>query len=346
MRAFVAHRPGRVRGPGRRRTRSPAAGQVVVDVARVGICGTDVEFFTGEMEYLHQGHATYPMRLGPRVVRHRRPRSATASTRRGSAAGSPATPCSAAAHCRRCLARAAPRLRGPVRDRHPRRLPGRARRAAAPCRPTRCSRCPTPSTTPPARWSSRAATRCAPSTRPALAAGRAAARPRARHHRPAGRRCSRGARASRSTWSGVTAPVARLRPRAWASTTSGRPTTCPTCPSTPSSTPPTPPALPGLARRAWSSRAGGWSTSGCPGSPSLVDTRDAGAQGRHRGRRSSARQPGWPGTIEALRRRRGRPAPARRGDRRPRQAQRRPRRLASGRRRPRPEDPRRPTLHH
>ncbi|MET0863520.1 MAG: alcohol dehydrogenase catalytic domain-containing protein, partial [Nakamurella sp.] len=39
-------------------------GQVVVDVARVGVCGTDVEFFTGEMAYLHQGHASYPMRLG------------------------------------------------------------------------------------------------------------------------------------------------------------------------------------------------------------------------------------------------------------------------------------------
>ena len=39
-------------------------GQLVVDVARVGVCGTDVEFFTGEMAYLHQGHARYPMRLG------------------------------------------------------------------------------------------------------------------------------------------------------------------------------------------------------------------------------------------------------------------------------------------
>ena len=39
-------------------------GQVVVDVHRVGVCGTDVEFFTGEMAYLHQGHAHYPMRLG------------------------------------------------------------------------------------------------------------------------------------------------------------------------------------------------------------------------------------------------------------------------------------------
>ena len=39
-------------------------GEVVVDVERVGICGTDVEFFTGEMAYLQSGHASYPMRLG------------------------------------------------------------------------------------------------------------------------------------------------------------------------------------------------------------------------------------------------------------------------------------------
>ena len=42
----------------------PVPGEAVVDVERVGICGTDVEFFTGEMAYLHQGHAAYPMRLG------------------------------------------------------------------------------------------------------------------------------------------------------------------------------------------------------------------------------------------------------------------------------------------
>jgi threonine dehydrogenase-like Zn-dependent dehydrogenase len=44
----------------------PEAGmdQVVVDIARAGVCGTDVEFFTGEMEYLRQGHARYPLRLG------------------------------------------------------------------------------------------------------------------------------------------------------------------------------------------------------------------------------------------------------------------------------------------
>jgi 2-desacetyl-2-hydroxyethyl bacteriochlorophyllide A dehydrogenase len=40
------------------------AGQVVVDVERVGICGTDLEFFSGAMSYLHTGQARYPMRIG------------------------------------------------------------------------------------------------------------------------------------------------------------------------------------------------------------------------------------------------------------------------------------------
>ncbi|MBK3642065.1 zinc-binding dehydrogenase [Streptomyces sp. MBT33] len=63
MRAFVLTAPGAyevlevaapVAGPG----------EVVVDVERVGVCGTDMEFFTGAMAYLHQGHSAYPMRLG------------------------------------------------------------------------------------------------------------------------------------------------------------------------------------------------------------------------------------------------------------------------------------------
>jgi threonine dehydrogenase-like Zn-dependent dehydrogenase len=63
MRAFVLTGPGEgsvqeVASP------VPAPGEVVVQVERVGVCGTDVEFFTGEMAYLHQGHAAYPMRLG------------------------------------------------------------------------------------------------------------------------------------------------------------------------------------------------------------------------------------------------------------------------------------------
>ena len=63
MRAYV------LAGPGEGEVQevpSPVAapGEVVVDVERVGVCGTDMEFFTGEMAYLHQGHASYPMRLG------------------------------------------------------------------------------------------------------------------------------------------------------------------------------------------------------------------------------------------------------------------------------------------
>ena len=41
-----------------------AAGQVVVDVQRAGVCGTDVELFTGEMSYLHTGQSSYPLRPG------------------------------------------------------------------------------------------------------------------------------------------------------------------------------------------------------------------------------------------------------------------------------------------
>ncbi|MBO2448700.1 alcohol dehydrogenase catalytic domain-containing protein [Actinomadura barringtoniae] len=41
-----------------------APGEAVIDVERVGVCGTDVELFTGEMAYLQQGHSSYPLRLG------------------------------------------------------------------------------------------------------------------------------------------------------------------------------------------------------------------------------------------------------------------------------------------
>jgi threonine dehydrogenase-like Zn-dependent dehydrogenase len=63
MRAFVVTAPGvaavqDVPDP------RPGPGEVVVEVSRVGVCGTDVEFFVGDMEYLRSGHATYPMRLG------------------------------------------------------------------------------------------------------------------------------------------------------------------------------------------------------------------------------------------------------------------------------------------
>src|SRR3954464_16105697 len=42
----------------------PAPGEAAVEVARVGVCGTDVELFTGELSYLQTGHSTYPLRPG------------------------------------------------------------------------------------------------------------------------------------------------------------------------------------------------------------------------------------------------------------------------------------------
>ncbi|MFD5128911.1 zinc-dependent alcohol dehydrogenase [Streptomyces olindensis] len=63
MRAFVLTAPGAYEV---QEVPSPVAapGEAVVDVERVGVCGTDVEFFTGEMAYLHTGHAAYPLRPG------------------------------------------------------------------------------------------------------------------------------------------------------------------------------------------------------------------------------------------------------------------------------------------
>lgn len=43
---------------------APGPGEVVVDVDRAGICGTDVEIYRGEMAYLRSGHARFPMRIG------------------------------------------------------------------------------------------------------------------------------------------------------------------------------------------------------------------------------------------------------------------------------------------
>jgi threonine dehydrogenase-like Zn-dependent dehydrogenase len=63
VRAFV------IDGPGQASVQEvdppvAAAGQVVVNVERAGVCGTDAEFFSGRMAYLHTGQAEYPMRIG------------------------------------------------------------------------------------------------------------------------------------------------------------------------------------------------------------------------------------------------------------------------------------------
>src|SRR5436309_2638137 len=42
----------------------PRRGEVVVSIERAGVCGTDVDIFTGKMSYLHTGQARYPIRPG------------------------------------------------------------------------------------------------------------------------------------------------------------------------------------------------------------------------------------------------------------------------------------------
>ena len=63
MRAFVLHGPKEY---ALEEVEAPTAGPggVVVDVERVGVCGTDVELYRGEMAYLQDGHAHFPLRLG------------------------------------------------------------------------------------------------------------------------------------------------------------------------------------------------------------------------------------------------------------------------------------------
>ena len=60
VRAIVIERPGsaRIRQVD---TPVPGPGQVVVDVHRVGICGTDMELFTGELAYFAQGKSRFPL---------------------------------------------------------------------------------------------------------------------------------------------------------------------------------------------------------------------------------------------------------------------------------------------
>jgi threonine dehydrogenase-like Zn-dependent dehydrogenase len=63
MRAFVITGPRQTAVEDVARP-AAAPGQAVIDVELAGVCGTDVEFFTGEMAYLHQGYAKYPVRPG------------------------------------------------------------------------------------------------------------------------------------------------------------------------------------------------------------------------------------------------------------------------------------------
>lgn len=63
MRALV------VTGPRRAEVQDVAdpvagTGELLVEVERVGICGTDIELYTAEMSYIDQGFTTFPLRLG------------------------------------------------------------------------------------------------------------------------------------------------------------------------------------------------------------------------------------------------------------------------------------------
>ncbi|MFJ6730481.1 zinc-binding dehydrogenase [Streptomyces sp. NPDC091281] len=58
-----------ITGPGRAEVQEvspPEAGrgECVVEVHRVGLCGTDAELFAGSMPYLRSGEAAYPLRIG------------------------------------------------------------------------------------------------------------------------------------------------------------------------------------------------------------------------------------------------------------------------------------------
>ncbi|MFF4192866.1 zinc-binding dehydrogenase [Nonomuraea sp. NPDC001831] len=63
MRALVLTGPGAAEV---QEVEPPSAGpgQVVVDVERAGVCGTDMELFNGEMSYLRTGRSRYPLRPG------------------------------------------------------------------------------------------------------------------------------------------------------------------------------------------------------------------------------------------------------------------------------------------
>ena len=240
--------------------------------------------------------------------------------------------------CRRCVGRSAPRVRRPLRARHPRSFPGalaeQARRPGH--RPP--TRCPTRSTTP-----SGAMVEPGGNAWRSLRGGRARARANACWSSGPGTIGLLVAEFARARGievhlAGRSRLVAGLRQEPRFRATSGRSTTCPTSRTTPSSTPPTAPACP-AAR--WQLVEPGRRVVfiGLSGTPSLVDTRDDRAEGRHGGRHP--RRVGRArGRHRELRVGGGRPAAARRSHGRPAPGPRRAGRLAA---RPTPDRARRST---
>ena len=247
----------------------PAPGEAVVDVERVGVCGTDVEFFTGEMAYLHQGHAWLPMRLGHEWAG------------RVSAVGDGVDPAWVGRRvmgdtmlgdgvCRRCRNghqhtcenRQEVGVRGGRAGALAEQLAVPVSLPACAARHGRCC----------ARSIGRAGRQCAARG----AGGRGGAggpgpRPRAGHHRCAGGHVPAGG-GCRGPSDGAGRRAHWTSPEPSDSSTPGPRRVCLACRSMRSSTRRTPRSYP-PSRSIWSSRPAGWCTSDWPARPSAVDTR-------------------------------------------------------------------------
>ena len=252
--------------------------------------------------------------------------SATGSTRAGSGRRVTGDTMLGCGRCRRCRHGHQHVCAGPVRGRHPRRLRRRARRAARRPGHRRCTRCRTAWTPRPARWSSRAATRCGACAVPSCEPGDRAARARSRHDRPAGRPVRPGPRC-RGAPDGSLGRARWSSPAASASTASGRTQTLPDLPFDAVVDASNAPALPARALDLVEP-AGRVVYIGLAGSPSLIDTR-ALALGDVTAVGVLSASPGLRRHHRAVRLRRRRPAPAGRGHRRARRGGRRPRRVSA-----------------
>jgi hypothetical protein len=272
------------------------------------VCGTDAEFFSGEMAYLQHGAAQYPIRighewcgvvsaLGDGVDPAWLGRRVIGDTMLGCGSATGARP--GGSTCAPTGTRSACAAAG--------RAPSRA--VAGPCPGAACA-CRTTSTRPWAPWSSPAAT---PAGRPqhGLIPGERLLVLGPRRDRPARRDDFQGPGVRRPPGRPRPGfhrlcPLARLRRHmdrrdvavAAVRRRGGSPPTTSTCPPSPS---------------IWSSRAVVWSTSDCPGAEPGGHENDR-AQGRDDGGR--AQRVGWPRRDHrALHDGCGRPAPARGGRR-------------------------------
>ena len=333
-------------GPASARCRSvdapvAAPGGVVVDVERVGVCGTDVEFFTGDMAYLRRG--TRPTRCGSGTSgAARSPRWATASTPRWLGRRVTGDTMLGCGVCRRCVRGDQHVCEDRQRGRHPRRFPGAlAEQLAVPASSLHALPDTVDATLGALVEPGGNALRAARGA--GLADGRPGARARAGHHRPARRACSLRAPAPRCTCMGRSAALAR-RTRAtlgfdgvW---TRGRPArTCRSTRSIDSSNAPAP------ARRRRS-------TCVEPGRPSRLHRAGRTARASSTPARwcsrtsppsaSSAPRRASPGPSSSTRRGAVDPRPLVAATVGPRRGRRRPGRAPAGGGRAGPEDPRRP----